>query len=249
VPPAPGLPWNAAPPDRFWLWSIQTALRTLDPLIVPDGRWTAWWRFRLRAVRVALGIDAAPGQARVSAALWNHAQVQAGFWANPWADGGPTEADLIERVVGMPTPRVGGPATRATSPAAALRRLYHVDVCLHHRGRLALAACRAGALHGRPDRSRGRRSARDRAGQPSRRRAQRADCVDLPSGAGEHRRDAARTGLNYTTYAVGVRGWLAAPEDLLFRLCGATLSPHIGEKKGSWRVCDPPNLPPIFCSR
>jgi len=112
VPPAPGLPWNAAPPDRFWLWSIQTALRTLDPLIVPDGRWTAWWRFRLRAVRVALGIDAAPGQARVSAALWNHAQVQAGFWANPWADGGPTEADLIERVVGMPTPRVGGPATR-----------------------------------------------------------------------------------------------------------------------------------------
>ncbi len=138
VPPAPGLPWTAAPPDRFWLWSIQTALRTIDPLIVADGRWTAWWRSRLRAVRVRLGIDAAaPGLARVSAALWNHAQVQAGFWADPWADGGPTEADLIERIVGMPTPRVGGPASRATSPAtlAALRRPYHVDVCLHHRGR------------------------------------------------------------------------------------------------------------------
>jgi hypothetical protein len=138
VPPAPGLPWTTAPADRFWLWSIQTALRTLDPLIVPDGRWTAWWRLRLRAVRVALGIDAAaPGLARVSATLWNHAQVQAGFWADPWAAGGPTEADLIERVIGVPTPRVGGPASRATSPAtlAALRRPYRVDVCLHHRGR------------------------------------------------------------------------------------------------------------------
>jgi hypothetical protein len=138
VPVPPDLPWISLPPDRFWLWSLQTALRTIDPLIVPDGRWTAWWRLRLRAVRVALHIDAAaPGLARVSAPLWNHAQVQSGFWADPWADGGPTEADLVERITGMATPRVGGPNSRATSPAtlAVLRRPYRLDVCLHHRGR------------------------------------------------------------------------------------------------------------------
>lgn len=141
VPAPADLPWAAAPPDRFQLWSLQTALRTLDPLIVPDGRWTAWWRARLRGVRVALGIDAAPGQARVSAALWNHAQVQAGFWAAPWADGGPSEVDLVERVTGLATPRTGGPNARATSPATAgvLRRPYQVEVCVHHRGRAPLA--------------------------------------------------------------------------------------------------------------
>ncbi len=140
--PAPGdLPWAGAPANRFWLWSLQTALRTIDPQIVPDARWTAWWRARLRAARVTLGLDAAPGQARVTTALWNHAQVQAGFWADPWADGGPTEADLVERVVGLTTNRAGGPNAAATSPAslAVLRRPYRVDVCVHHRGRESLA--------------------------------------------------------------------------------------------------------------
>lgn len=143
VPPPPDLPWGGLPANRFWLWSLQTALRTIDPQIVPDGRWTAWWRARLRAARVTLGVDAAaPGQARVTAALWNNAQVQAGFWADPWADGGPTEVDLVERVVGLPTPRTGGPNGAATSPAslAVMRRPYRVDVCLHYRGRLPLAA-------------------------------------------------------------------------------------------------------------
>src|SRR4051812_30142993 len=36
------------------------------------------------------------------------------------------------------------------------------------------------------------------------------------------------------TYAVGVRGVLPPPKISFFRLCGATLSPHTGEKKGSW---------------
>ena len=132
----PGLPWTNAqqPTDRFWLWSLQTALRTIDPLVIPDGRWTRAFRPRLAAIRVQLGLSNAQ---LVNAALWNHAQVQAGFWADPWADGGPTEADLIERIVGAVTPRVGGVNSRATSPAsvAVLRRQYHVDVCLHHRGR------------------------------------------------------------------------------------------------------------------
>ena len=146
VPVGPGLPWANLPTDRFWLWSVQTALRTIDPLIVADGRWTAGFRARLQAARVTLGIDAAPGQQRVTATLWNNAQVQAGFWADPWEAGGPTEADLIERVYGQTTPRVGGPASAATSPAslAVMRRPYKIDVCLHHRGRLPLAA--SGAL-------------------------------------------------------------------------------------------------------
>jgi hypothetical protein len=145
VAPPPGLPWNAAPPDLFWLWTLQTSLRTQDPLIVPDGRWTPWWARRLAAIRVALGLDPAPGVARVDADLWNHAVVQAAFWTDPWAEGGPTEADLIERVTGMPTPRVGGAASAATSPAtlAAPSRQCHVDVCLHHRGREPVSSANA----------------------------------------------------------------------------------------------------------
>ncbi len=84
---------------------MQTALHHIDPLLVPDGRWTAMFRRRLRRIRTARGMS---DQARVDAALWNHADVQAGFWADPWSDGGPTEADLVERVVGLPTPRPGG---------------------------------------------------------------------------------------------------------------------------------------------
>lgn len=140
VPLGPGLPWTNSrrPVDRFWLWSLQTALHTIDPLVIPDGRWTTAFRLRLAPIRVGLGLSNA---ARVDAALWNHAQVQAGFWADPWADGGPTEADLIERIVGAATPRVGDVNTRATSPAslAVLRRRYHVDVCIHHRGREPVA--------------------------------------------------------------------------------------------------------------
>jgi hypothetical protein len=144
IPPGPGLPWTNTnqPVDRFWLWSLQTALRTIDPLVIPDGRWTRAWRARLAAIRVGLGLSNA---ALVNATLWNNAQVQAGFWANPFADGGPTEADLIERIVGAVTRRVGGVNSRATSPAslAVLRRRYHVDVCLHHRGREPLAPASA----------------------------------------------------------------------------------------------------------
>ncbi|CCK31821.1 hypothetical protein BN159_7442 [Streptomyces davaonensis JCM 4913] len=146
VPAGPaGLPWTTPPANRFWLWSLQTALRAVDPLIVPDGRWTAWWRSRLRGVRVTLGLDPAPGQTRVDNALWNHPQVQAAFWTDPWAAAEPTEHDLIERVVGQPTPRVGPPTAKATSPAsaAALRRPYRVDVCLHHRGREEVRAATA----------------------------------------------------------------------------------------------------------
>jgi hypothetical protein len=138
VPVPPGLPWTSQPADRFWLWSVQTALRTIDPLIVPDGNWTRQWRGRLSALRAPARLnDSGPAGARITATLWNHAQVQAGFWTDPWAGGGPTEFDLTERIYGMATPRAGAVTAAATSPAslAVMRRQYRLYVCLHHRGR------------------------------------------------------------------------------------------------------------------
>ena len=153
VPLPQGLPWQAEPADRFWLWSLQTAVRALPvaqfpdaPLVVPDGRWTAWWVQRLRAIRAAF-VPALPNPAavavgRVDDALWNQAQVQAGFWTPPWTTPEPSEADLVERVLGMATPRtvsINAAAVRAAS-TAVLRRRYVVDVCVHHRGRVPAAA-------------------------------------------------------------------------------------------------------------
>lgn len=153
VPLPPGLPWTGAPPDRFWLWSLQTALRALPagtfpdaPLVVPDGRWTPWWVQRLRAIRAAftpaLPNPAVPTRGQVDAALWNLPQVQALFWTPPWTTPEPTEADLVERVLGMATPRAGSINAAAVGAAstAVLRRRYLVDVCVHHRGRLPAPA-------------------------------------------------------------------------------------------------------------
>jgi hypothetical protein len=152
VPLPQALPWVTAPADRFWLWSLQTALRALPPaqfpdapLVVPDGRWNQWWIQRLRAIRSAF-VPALPNPApaangTVDAALWNEAQVQAAFWTPPWSTPEPTEADLVERVLGMATPRatsINAAAVRAAS-SAVLNRRYVVDVCVHHRGRVAAA--------------------------------------------------------------------------------------------------------------
>jgi hypothetical protein len=152
VPPPRGLPWVATPPDRFWLWSLQTALRALPagqfpdaPLVVADGRWTSWFVQRLRAIRSAfvpaLPNPALAGTGRVDAALWNQPLVQAGFWTPPWSTREPSEADLVDLVLGMATPRavsVNAAAVHAAS-TAVLRRRYVVDVCVHHRGRIAAA--------------------------------------------------------------------------------------------------------------
>lgn len=152
APPAPAaLPWAAAPADRFWLWSLQTAIRALPaatfadaPLVVADGRWTAWWVQRLRRIRTTMGLPnvAAVQNVGVDDALRTDLRVQSGFWTTPWADGGPTEADLVERVVGMATPRPVSVNRAAVLAAgvAALRRRYVVEVCVHHRGQLAAAA-------------------------------------------------------------------------------------------------------------
>jgi hypothetical protein len=132
------LPWTGVPVNRFALWAVQTALHAIDPLVVPDGRRTRWFGRRVAAIRAARGL----GNGRVvTAELWNHADVQAGFWADPWAEGGPTEADLVERVVGMATPRPGGAGGTAISNAAVSpcssalpAGRARVEVCVHHRG-------------------------------------------------------------------------------------------------------------------
>jgi hypothetical protein len=145
APMTAAAPWTARPVDRYQLWSLQTALHAIDPRIVPDGRWTGTFRRRLRTIRTARGMS---DQARVDVGLWGHADVQAGFWADPWADGGPTELDLVERVVGQATPRPGGPMAAAVSPASVAIRAgrARVEVCVHHRGAAALPAASVAVL-------------------------------------------------------------------------------------------------------
>ena len=135
-PPPASLDWNehSPPADRFELWALQTAMHSVDDRVVPNGRWNPHFRRRVREVRAANGLTR-PDLARVDAALWNLPAIQTGFWADPWAPGGPTEADLLERIVGMATPRAGGVRAGAQSaasvalPAGAAR----VDVAVHRR--------------------------------------------------------------------------------------------------------------------
>ena len=146
VHPAPGspplqapatLPWSRRPADRYALWALQTALHAVDPLIVPDGRWTALFGLRLRALRRANGLS---DTAVVDAALWNHAAIAAGWWANPWDGTAPSEADLVERIVHRTTarpvvgtgPEVDAPTVSAAS-CAVPPGLLAVEVCVHSR--------------------------------------------------------------------------------------------------------------------
>ncbi len=146
VRPAPGspalaapasLPWTRRPADKNALWALQTALHAADPLIVPDGRWTAAFGRRLRALRRANGLS---DTAVVDAALWNHAAIAAGWWANPWDGPAPSEADLVERIVHRTTarpvpgasPEVDAPTVSAAS-CAVPAGLLAVDVCVHRR--------------------------------------------------------------------------------------------------------------------
>jgi hypothetical protein len=143
--PGAPFPWHTGvtPADRFALWSLQTALHAGDERIVADGVWSAIFERRLAAFRAARGLT--PAGAVVDAALWNHADVQAGFWADPWAAGGPREADLIERIVGQLTPRPGAAAIGGAS--VALRAgPSRVEVCVHRRGLDPAHAAEVGVL-------------------------------------------------------------------------------------------------------
>ena len=141
--PAPAsLPWTRKPADKYALWALQTALHAVDPLIVPDGRWTAVFGRRLRALRRANGLS---DTAVVDAALWNHAVIAAGWWADPWDGPAPSEADLVERIVHRTTarpvigtgPEVDAPTVSAASCAAPAGPLA-VEVCVHRRALLPL---------------------------------------------------------------------------------------------------------------
>ena len=141
--PAPAsLPWTRKPADKYALWALQTALHAVDPLIVPDGRWTAVFGRRLRALRRANGLS---DTAVVDAALWNHAVIAAGWWADPWDGPAPSEADLVERIVHRTTarpvigtgPEVDAPTVSAASCAAPACPLA-VEVCVHRRALLPL---------------------------------------------------------------------------------------------------------------
>ena len=118
--PAPAsLPWTRRPADKYALWALQTALHTADPLIVPDGRWTAVFARRLRALRRANGLS---DMAVADNDLWTSAALAAGWWANPWDGAAPSEADLVERIVHQTTarPAVGpGPEVDAPTVSAA----------------------------------------------------------------------------------------------------------------------------------
>jgi hypothetical protein len=152
VRPAPGapvlpvaglaLPWTSRPADQSALWALQTALHGLDPLtvpearfVVPDGQWTALFALRLAAIRGRLGLIDVP---RADETLWKHPQVQAAFWATPWERDAPTEADLIERLMALPTPRSPGPMFQAESPASCALPAgpASVEVCIHRRAML-----------------------------------------------------------------------------------------------------------------
>ena len=137
--PAPAsLPWTRKPADRYALWALQTALHAYDPLIVPDGRWTALFGRRLSALRQDIGL--VDHRAVVDAALWNHAAIAAGWWANPWDGRAPSEADLVERIVHRTTarpvvgaqPEVDAPTVSAASCAVPAGPLA-VEVCVHRR--------------------------------------------------------------------------------------------------------------------
>jgi hypothetical protein len=125
----------ANPADAHRLWVFQTALRRIDPLVRPDGRWTPDFQARLVARRQAAGLG---GAARVDAPLWNNVVTAARRYAKPWddppagvTDPGPSEADLIELIVDRPAP-AGDAASLALT-----RGVAKVEVLVHHRHALA----------------------------------------------------------------------------------------------------------------
>jgi hypothetical protein len=147
--PGPVLPWRSSgpprlPADRFALWSVQTALHAIDPRFVPDGQWSPAFDDLLAEIRPTLAPPLSAASV-VDTALWDHPAIQAGFWSDPWAAGGPTEADLVERLTGMRTPRPTAVAVSGASvalPAGPSR----VEVCVHRRGPTAASAADVGVL-------------------------------------------------------------------------------------------------------
>jgi len=127
APPAPGgdaLNWTDQPigRDRFHLWTFQTAFRVQEPLCRPDGIWSRQFE---KLLRIRLG----QLTARIDRTVWEAVVTPAAAYQPPWGGGEPTEADLHELVV---EPGITGLLTIPRQPELE-RRLYRVDVLVHHR--------------------------------------------------------------------------------------------------------------------
>ena len=127
--PAPGLDalnWTDDNPpfgaDRFHLWTFQTAFRVREPLCRPDGIWS---RQFARLLRIRMGQPSA----RINRDVWEAVVTPADTYQPPWGNAEPTEADLHELIV---EPGVTAPLVIPREPALE-RRLYRVDVLVHHR--------------------------------------------------------------------------------------------------------------------
>ncbi|NUZ08354.1 hypothetical protein [Piscinibacter koreensis] len=140
------LPWgrqaSAAPVinafQRQPLARFQAALRSArnDPRVVPNGRWDSYFSEVLRdlgaPVVVIPAAGATPQRAvpTIDNALWDATMVAPHATRNPWGDGAPSEADLIDFHGEVPEGQVG-----AASMTFARSRAI-VDVVVHHRGLL-----------------------------------------------------------------------------------------------------------------
>ena len=132
-PPAPhgdALDWTdqVIMEDRFHFWTFQTAFRVVEPLCRPDGTWSAQFE---RLLRIRTGQTVA----RINRAVWETFVTAANAFQNPWGDAEPTEADLYELVLELPSMATGIPPRRSELQ----RRRYRVDVLVHHRHQLPVA--------------------------------------------------------------------------------------------------------------
>jgi hypothetical protein len=138
VPPAAPatLPWHGAADNRFQLWIFQTALHRLDPLVRPDGNWSAQFAARLTQFRDP--VTNVPAGNQITATLWGHVVTLANVFTDPWDGSEPTEADLLELIVEpIQSPDlIAGPSVLPPMPPRKLR----VDVLVHHRDSRPVAA-------------------------------------------------------------------------------------------------------------
>jgi hypothetical protein len=130
APHGDALAWTDQPvmEDRFHFWTFQTAFRVVEPLCRPDGVWSRQFE---RLLRVRAGQTVA----RIDKDVWEAFVTPANTFQNPWGDAEPTEADLYELVLELPSMATGIPPRQSELQ----RRRYRVDVLVHHRHQLPVA--------------------------------------------------------------------------------------------------------------
>jgi hypothetical protein len=125
APPAvPAFPWTRNNHFTYDLWQFQMALHGRDPIVVPDGRWTAQFSARLIADNPAVGDQ-------ITAQRWRDTVDQFTAFRDPWDGIEPTEADLMERVV--EETMSSGEGNVREEYVRGFRIRYRVDVLVHRR--------------------------------------------------------------------------------------------------------------------